>query len=152
MSSASNHSQKLLNVLQKMIQGEIPPPPIARLIGFKLVSIEPGQAVIEFEATERHANPMGTLHGGVLCDIADAAMGIAYASLLEAGESFTTLELKINFLKPIWRARLRAIGRVIKNGRTIGLVECDVLDEKDQLVAHATSTCMTLRGEQAQGR
>lgn len=95
---------------------------------------------------------MGTLHGGVLCDIADAAMGIAYSANLDDGESFTTLELKINFLKPIWKARLRAVGRVIKQGRTVGLVECDITNEKESLVAHATSTCMTLRDEQARGR
>jgi uncharacterized protein (TIGR00369 family) len=138
--------------MQKALRGEIPPPPVATLIGFALTSIEPGKAVIELEATERHANPMGTLHGGVLCDIADAAMGTAYASTLEEGETYTTLELKINFLRPIWNARLRAAGRVVKRGRTIGLVECDVLDDNQQLVARATSTCMTLRGEQAQGR
>jgi uncharacterized protein (TIGR00369 family) len=95
---------------------------------------------------------MGTLHGGVLCDVADAAMGIAFAATLGAGESFTTLELKINFLKPVWKARLKATGRVVKRGRVIGMVECDVTDEGDSLVARASSTCMVLRGEQAQGR
>ncbi len=140
------------DLLQKAVRGEIRPPPIATLIGFALTSIEPGKAVIELEATKRHANPMGTLHGGVLCDIADAAMGTAYASTLEEEETYTTLELKINFLKPIWNARLRAVGKVVKRGRTIGLVECDVTDDKDQLVARATSTCMTLRGDQARGR
>jgi len=143
---------KLLDVLQRAVRGESPPPPIATLIGFTLTSIGPGQAVIEFEATERHANPMGSLHGGVLCDIADAAMGMAYVSTLEEGETFATLELKINFLKPVWKARLKAVGRVIKGGRTIGLVECDVTEEQEQLVARASSTCMTLRGEQARGR
>ena len=143
---------KLLDLIQMALRGEVPPPPIATLIGFKLTAIEPGRAVVEFEATERHANPMGTLHGGVLCDIADAAMGMAYAATLEDGETFTTLEMKINFLKPVWNARLRAVGRVIKQGRTIGLVECDVTDEKANLVARAISTCMTLRGDQAQGR
>ncbi|HEX2715418.1 MAG TPA: PaaI family thioesterase, partial [Candidatus Acidoferrales bacterium] len=93
-----------------------------------------------------------TLHGGILCDIADAAMGVAYACTLEDGETFTTLEMKINFLKPIWKARLRAAARVVKQGRTIGLVECDVTDDKQSLVARASSTCMTLRGQQAQGR
>ena len=135
----------------QMMRGKVPPP-IAELIGFTMVSMGAGQAVIEFEATERHANPMGTLHGGVLCDIADAAMGMAYASTLDEGETFTTLELKINFLKPVWNAKLRAVGRVVKRGRTIGLVECDVLDEEDQLVARASSTCITLRGEKAEGR
>ena len=146
------NQRKLLNVAHLMMRGETPPLRIATLVGFQLTSIEPGQATFEYESTGQHANPMGTLHGGILCTIADSAMGMAYASLLEVGESFTTLEMKINFLKPIWQAKLRAIGRVIKNGRTIGLVECDILDEKDQLIAHATSTCMTLRGEQAQGR
>jgi len=95
---------------------------------------------------------MGTLHGGVLADIADAAMGIAYAARLDEGETFTTLELKINFVKPVWTGKLRAEGRVISGGRTVGLVECHVRDAKARLVAHATSTCMTLRGEAAAGR
>ena len=137
----------------RMVQREeIPPPPVARLIGFTLSDVEPGRAVITFDAEDRHANPMGTLHGGVLCDIADAAMGMAYAATLDANETYTTLELKINFLKSVRTGRLVATGRVVKGGRTIGLVECDVLDDKEQLVARASSTCMTLRGEQAVGR
>ncbi len=127
-------------------------PPVAHLVGFTIPSVEPGKAVVELEADERHTNPMGTLHGGILCDIADAAMGYACASLLQPGETFTTLELKINFLKPVWKSKLRAIGHVVKPGRTISLVECDVLDEQDKLVARASSTCMTLRDEQAQNR
>jgi len=143
---------KMLDLIQKALRGEAPPPPVATLIGFRLTEVEPGHAVIELEATERHANPMGTLHGGVLCDIADAAMGTAYASTLEEGETYTTLELKINFLKPVWTGKLRAVGRLVKGGRTIGLVECDVTDERERLVARASSTCMTLRGDQAHGR
>ena len=143
---------KMLDLLHSVLRGEVPPPPIATLIGFRLSSIEPGLATVEFEATGRHANPMGTLHGGILCDIADAAMGMAYASTLEEGETFTTLELKINFLKPIWNARLQATGKLVKGGRTIGLAECDVTDDKQELVARATSTYMTLRGEQGRGR
>ena len=143
---------KMLELAQAMISGDTPQPPVGRLIGFDLVSIEPGSAIIELQATESHRNPMGTLHGGILCDITDAAMGMAYASNLEEGESFTTLELKINFFKPIWNAQLRATGRVVKQGRTVGMVECDVTDEKGKLVARATCTCMTLRGTQAEGR
>jgi uncharacterized protein (TIGR00369 family) len=135
-----------------MLQGKAPPPPIAELVGFELVSIERGQAVIEILVSERHANPMGTLHGGVLCDVADAAMGMALASTLGDDETFTTLEMKINFLKPVWKAKLRAVGKIVKEGRTISLTECSLTDESQQLVAFATSTCMTLRGEQAQGR
>jgi uncharacterized protein (TIGR00369 family) len=142
----------MIDQIKRWLINETPPPPIAQLIGFRLVAVEPGESVIEFEAGETHANPMGTLHGGVLCDVADAAMGIAFVSTLDDGESFTTLELKINFLKPIWNARLKATGRVVKRGRVIGLVECDVTDEGGSLVARASSTCMVLRGEQAQGR
>ena len=128
------------------------PPPIMELLGIELISVGDGEAVMEMDASERHSNPMGTLHGGVLCDIADGAMGIAYYSTLAPGESFTTLELKINYLKPVWNAHLRASARMIKRGRSVGLVECDVVDEKGSLVAHATSTCMTLRGAEASGR
>jgi uncharacterized protein (TIGR00369 family) len=143
---------RMLDLIRMVQKGELPPPPIAALIGFTIRSIEPGHAVMEMEAGSQHANPMGTLHGGVLCDLADAAMGMAYASSLDEGETFTTLELKINFLKPVWTGRLVATGRVVKGGHTVGLVECDVHDDKDRLVARASSTCMTLRGEQAEGR
>ena len=143
---------KMLDLIQKALRGEAPPPPVATLIGFRLTEVEPGHAVIELEASERHANPMGTLHGGVLCDIADAAMGTAYASTLEEGETYTTLELKINFLKPVRNARLQAVGRVVRRGKTIGLVECAVTDERQSMVARASSTCRTLRGTQARGR
>lgn len=128
------------------------PPPVAGLIGFDLVSIEPGVARFELQIDERHANPMGTLHGGILCDLADAAMGMAYASLLRPGESFTTLELKINFLKPVWKTKLTAVAHVVRAGRTVGLVECDVFDEAESLVARASGTQMTLREETAKGR
>ena len=143
---------RMLDLIRMVQKGELPPPPIATLIGFTIRAIEPGHAVMEMEAGPQHANPMGTLHGGVLCDLADAAMGMAYASSLDEGETFTTLELKINFLKPVWTGRLVATGRVVKGGHTVGLVECDVHDDKDRLVARASSTCMTLRGEQAEGR
>jgi uncharacterized protein (TIGR00369 family) len=142
----------MLERIRQMARGEAEQPPIARLLGFRLTEIESGRAVIELEASEIHANPMGTLHGGVLCDIADAAMGLAYASTLDEDESFTTLELKINFLKPIWNAKLFAVASIIKKGRTVGLVECRVTDETGSLIAHSTSTCLTLRGEKAQGR
>jgi uncharacterized protein (TIGR00369 family) len=117
-----------------------------------MVEADPGRVVFELEVGPQHASPLGTVHGGVICDVADAAMGCAHASLLEDGESFTTLELKVNFLKPVWEGRLTAVGTVVKAGRTVGLTACDVTDESGSLVAHATSTCMTLRGEMAAGR
>jgi uncharacterized protein (TIGR00369 family) len=142
----------LLDRVRAMIAGTSPPPPVADLVGFRIIEAEPGRAVFVLDAGPQHANPMGTLHGGILCDLADAAMGIAYASTLEEGESFTTLELKINFFKPIWTARLTATARLVKRGKTVGMTECDVVDEKGSLVARASSTCMTLSGKMAEGR
>jgi uncharacterized protein (TIGR00369 family) len=141
-----------LERLQAMIEGKIEPPPVAELVGIRLVSAEHGRTVFELEAGPQHANPMGTLHGGILCDVADAALGTAWVSTLADGESFTTLELKINFLRPVWTGTLRAEGRVVHGGRTIGMTECDVTDADGRLVARATSTLLTLRGEAAAGR
>lgn len=143
---------RLIERFTAMVNGEASAAPVGKLIGFRPTSIEPGKAVFELEAGPQHANPMGTLHGGVVCDVADAAMGTAYASTLGEGESFTTLELKINFLRPFWTGLLVATGRVVKSGRTIGLTECDVTDAQGRLVARAMSTCMTLRGEPSEGR
>lgn len=126
--------------------------PIAQLIGFDASEISGGRAVVTLAAGKQHANPMGTLHGGVLCDIADAAMGMAFASTLAADESFTTVELKINFFRPVWEARLRAEGKVVRRGSTVGYVECEITDEQGRLVAKASSTCMALKGENAKGR
>jgi uncharacterized protein (TIGR00369 family) len=126
--------------------------PVARLIGFEVKEIADGRAIVTLAAGSQHANPMGTLHGGVLCDIADASMGMAFASTLTPGESFTTIELKINFFRPVWEARLRAEGKVVRRGSTIGYIECEVTDEGGRLVAKASSTCMALKGERAKRR
>src|SRR5215468_3040333 len=116
--------------------------PVARLIGFEAKEIASGRATVWLAAGPQHANPMGTLHGGILCDIADAAMGMAFASTLGPKESFTTVELKINFFRPVWQAQLTAEGVVVQRGRTVGFVECTVTDEENHLIAKASSTCM----------
>ena len=128
------------------------PPPVAELLGVDLVSGGDGLCTMKLEAEGRHSNPMGTIHGGILCDLADAAMGMAFFSTLEPGESFTTLELKINFLRPFWTGTLLAHGKVVHRGKTVGMTECDVVDDQGRLVARATSTCLALRGEAAEGR
>jgi len=135
----------ILEFAQKLRRGEAPPPPIGRLLGLVLKAVEPGRAVFEMEADERHHNPMGTLHGGIYCDLADAAMGYAYAATLAEGETFTTVELKINFLRAVRKATLTAEAKVVKAGSTVGYVECDVRDQTGKLVARAASTCINLR-------
>jgi uncharacterized protein (TIGR00369 family) len=131
--------------LQRILAGEDSGAPVSKLIGFRITSVEAGRVHVELEAGPQHSSPPGTLHGGILCDIADAAMGMALFSLLEDGQSFATVELKINFLKPVWSGLLTAVGTVVKAGRTITLCDCRVTDEGGSLVAYATCTQMTLR-------
>jgi uncharacterized protein (TIGR00369 family) len=126
--------------------------PVAKLIGFELAEAGDGRAVVTLEAGPQHTNPMGTMHGGILCDIADTAMGIAFTSTLAASESFTTVELKINFFRPVWKAQLRAEGKVVRRGKTVGYVECEISDENGRAIAKASSTCLVLRGVDAKGR
>jgi len=128
------------------------PPPVAELIGFERLTFGEGKCTMRLEAGEQHSNPMGTIHGGILCDLADGAMGMAFFSTCAEGESFTTLELRINFLRPFWTGTLLAHGKVVHRGRTVGMTECDVVDGKDRLIARASSTCLALRGEAAEGR
>ena len=126
--------------------------PVGELIGFKIIEAGDGRAVVTLEAGPQHANPMGTLHGGILCDIADAAMGVAFNSTLASTESFTTVELKINFFRPVWKAKLRAEGKIVRRGKTVGYVECEIADENGRAIAKASSTCLVLRGPDAKGR
>jgi len=129
------------------------PPAIAGTLGFRLIEIGPGTATMELMAdTEVHANPMGTIHGGVLCDIADAAIGTAHATSLKEDESFTSIDLQINFFRPVWNGRIRAIAKPVNVGRQVSRYVCDILRDDDKLVAQVSSTVMTLRGDQASGR
>jgi uncharacterized protein (TIGR00369 family) len=142
----------ILDRARQMIAGDLPPAPFPSLVGMTLTAIEPGRARMEMTVDARHTNPMGTLHGGVPCTLADSAMGLAYAATLAEGESFTTLDLKINFLRPFWSGRLIADGIVVQRGRTVGLTECSITDDQGRLIARAMSTCMTLRDDMAKGR
>src|SRR5262245_44524608 len=99
-----------------MVSGERELFPIARLLGMTMKEIEPGRAVLARPTDGRHHNPLGTLHGGIYCDLADAAMGWAYAATLGEGESFTTIELKINFLRAVRQGTITAEAKVVKAG------------------------------------
>jgi uncharacterized protein (TIGR00369 family) len=143
---------RLLDGMERLLRGEAEPPPVATLLGIRLEAFAPGEARVTLEAGRQHTNPMGTVQGGVLAALADGAMGWAYMTTLGEGESYTTLEVKVNFLRPVWAGRLEARARVKNAGRTVGLVECDVLDPEGKLVAHGVATCLVLRGEQAAGR
>jgi uncharacterized protein (TIGR00369 family) len=137
-------SSVIASVRALLARGE-PAFPLAGLVGFIVTVIERGRVVVECEAGKQHTNPMGTVHGGVLCTLADTAMGLAHASILTPEESYATVDLKINFLKPVRREKVRAVGKVVKAGKTLVLLECDVFNARDELVARALSTSMTLR-------
>ncbi len=135
----------LRDLIAAMARGEVPPPPVAELVGLQLVSAEPDAAVMELAVEPRHHNPMGALQGGILATLADGAMGYAFAAGLGEGEGFTTIGLHVDYVKGVQEGTIRASARVVRRGRTIGLVECDVTDGDGSLLARASSTCMTLR-------
>jgi uncharacterized protein (TIGR00369 family) len=138
--------------MEELLSGKIPPPTVCTSLGMTMVRGGEGTAEFQYTADGRHANPMGTLHGGILCDLADGAMGLALACTLAEGESFTTLELKINFLRPVWNATLTAKARTVSRGKTVALMACDIHDDKGRHVAAVSATQMILSGEMAKGR
>ena len=143
---------RMLDGMEALLRGEVPPPAAATLLGMRLASFAAGEALVELDATGAHGNPMGTVQGGILGALADAAMGWAFMTTLGEDESYTTVEMKVNFLRAVRTGRISARARVKNAGRTLGLVECDVVDASDTLVAHAVSTCMILRTSSPDGR
>jgi len=135
-----------LNVYQRyiedLIQGKVSPPPIAQLLGLKVTDFCEGCTTVEMEATNKLWNPMNTLHGGVYCDLADIAMGFSFLTTLNKDELFTTVDLRINYLKPVTTGKLIATSKIIKRGKRLGYVECEIVNEQGKLVAKASSTCI----------
>jgi len=134
----------MLETGRAIIRGERDTFGVARLVGLVFRELAPGRAVFSLQVDDRHHNPMGTLHGGVYADLADAAMGWAYAATLADGEAFTTVEMKVNFLRAVRDGLLTATATVVKAGATLAYVECDVTDDQGRLVAKAASTCLKL--------
>jgi uncharacterized protein (TIGR00369 family) len=121
-----------------------------KTLGARITEAEPGRVVLELEAGPEHRHGGGVVQGGVITQIADAAMGMSLATLQEDGMWNTTIELKINFIRPVISGRIRAVGRVVEMKRTLLFGEADVLDSNGRLVAKATSTCMPV--PEGQGR
>jgi uncharacterized protein (TIGR00369 family) len=134
--------------LVAMQHGELAPPPAATLLGMVLDEVEPGRTVFSMLADELYENPMGTMHGGIVATLVDTAMGCALSSQLSADAGFTTLELKTNFVRAITPAtgRIYAEGTVVHAGGRVATTEARVHDANGALYAHATSTCLILRG------
>ncbi|QXI26048.1 PaaI family thioesterase [Pseudomonas vanderleydeniana] len=156
------HPLPVLDYLQRQLDSTLAaddathmryPTAISRLLGFRLVAIGEATATLELDADAAlHGNQQGTVHGGLLCELADAAIGTAHSTLMRETESFTSIDLKATFLRPVWQSRLIARARAVHQGRTISHYLCEIEREDGKLVASVSSTVMTLRDEQARGR
>jgi uncharacterized protein (TIGR00369 family) len=135
-----------LQAMHAIVAGDAPAPPIAELVGFDLVEVGEGHASFALDPAERHYNPLGTVHGGIAATLLDSAMGCAVHTTLGEGESYTTLELKVNFVRAITEAtgRVVASGSVIHRGGRVATAEARLADEDGRLLAHATSTCLIM--------
>jgi uncharacterized protein (TIGR00369 family) len=133
-----------LAFLKAIIAGKEPQPPFSELLDFHLAEAEKGRAAFEGMPAFNLYNPIGTVHGGFAATLLDSALGCAIFSTLAKGETWTTLELKVNFVRAMTKdtGRVRAEGRVIHRGRTMATSEGDLKDSAGKLYAHATTTCM----------
>ncbi len=129
------------------------PTPISLTLGIGLVEAGTGTATVKIDASkEIHGNQQGTVHGGLICELADAAIGTAHSTTIAEGESFTSIELKINFYRPVFNSVLLATAKPLQSGNTISHYICEVTRDDGKVVAIVTSTVMTLKGDKALGR
>jgi uncharacterized protein (TIGR00369 family) len=137
-----------LECLRAIRDGELPPPPIAALLGMRLAEVEDGRAVFECLPGEQHYNPIGVVHGGLAMTLLDSAMTCAVQTRAPAGTGFTTVEAKTNFVRPITAATgpIRAIGTLLHAGSRLATAEGRIVDAAGKLYAHATTTCIVLNG------
>lgn len=134
--------------LQGMIEGRVPPPPVAEMASSRLVSAGDGEAVFRCLPDESWLNPLGLVHGGLLCTLLDSAMGVAVQSTQPVGHGYATIELKVSFLKPVTfdGTGLEARGRVLRVGRRVAFAEAHAFDGQGALVGHATSSLARVSG------
>ena len=138
---------QLSKYVEKWLAGDLELAPITALLGVRPVSLGEGEAKIELTASERLHNAMRTVHGGIFCDLADVAMGAALATVTAEGESFSTLQLQMSYFLPVVEGRLSAHARVVRRGRAVAHLECDLEDGEGRLVARATSVCSMRQAE-----
>lgn len=151
-----------LDYLQHQLAGTLPagatsemkyPTAISKLLGLRITGIDKAYARLEMDAdADIHGNQQGTVHGGLLSELADATIGTAHSTIIEEGETFTSIDLRISFFRPVWKSVLSATARPVQHGRTITHYQCEISREDGKLVAVAAGTIMTLRGMVANGR
>ncbi|HEY7813702.1 MAG TPA: PaaI family thioesterase [Nakamurella sp.] len=133
-----------LEFLRAMVEGRVPSPPISSTLDFADFTVEPGTVTVELDPAEFHMNPLGTVHGGVIAALLDTACGCAVHTTLPAGTGYTSLDLNTRFLRPVraGAGRIRCVGKVLTAGSRTATAEARILDTRDRLLAHATSTCL----------
>lgn len=136
-----------LEYLQRMIAGEVPPPPIARLMNFQAIEVAEGRAVFQTEPAEFHYNPIGMVHGGLAATLLDSAFGCAVQTTLPADVGYTTLEIKVNYIRPmtVETGVVRCEANVVHTGKTTAIAEGRIVDKNGKLYAHGTTTCLIFR-------
>ncbi|PJJ66459.1 PaaI family thioesterase [Chryseobacterium geocarposphaerae] len=152
----------ILDYLNKLIKREITdgmhthmqyPTPISKTLGIQIVEAGLGTATVQINATkEKHSNQQGTIHGGLLCELADAAIGTAHSTVIQEGETFTSVELKVNFYRPVFEDILTATASPLHSGKNLSHYQCDIFRSDGKKAAMITSTVMTLRGDEAKVR
>ncbi len=136
-----------LEYLRAMQNGEVPPAPIGVLMNMQVAEIEEGRVVFSVEPAEYHYNPIGTIHGGLAATLLDSSMGCAVQTMLPAGVGYTTLEIKVNYIRSMTRdtGTVYSEGKIIYTGGRIATAEGRITDASGKLYAHATTTCIILR-------
>jgi len=148
----AGHGVSGLEFLQRIVRGELPAPPFARLLNFDLVEVSEGHAVFAVDPEEYHYNPIGVVHGGLAATLLDSAMGCAVHSKLPPGAGYTTLEIKVNFIRAmtVETGRVRCEAKIVHSGARTATAEGRIVDEAGKLYAHGTTTCLILSHEKAQ--
>ena len=146
--TADLDSKSGLEMMQLIAGGELPPPPIATLLGMELEEVGDGSAAFTLEPDERMLNPIGSIHGGIAATLLDSCMGCAVHTTLPSGAGYTTAQLNLHYLRSMQpgMGRVRAIGTVLHRGRRQSTAEAKLLDAHGKLLAHGTTTCLILAG------
>ncbi len=146
MTAAAGSTLSGLDFLRAIRDGKLPPPPIAELMNFTMREIEPGRVLFECEPDESAYNPIGVVHGGLVCTLADTVAACAVHTTLESGMAYTSIDLNVSYLRPVTATSgvLRATGRVTKPGRRVAYSAAEIVDGAGKLVATATSSCLVM--------
>ncbi|SKA32475.1 uncharacterized domain 1-containing protein [Enhydrobacter aerosaccus] len=133
-----------LTLARGIMEGRLPAPPIARTLGFGISEVEAGRVVFGYEPVADHYNPLGSIHGGIAATLLDSVMGFSVHTTLKAGSSYTTVEIKINYVRAMTpnTGKVRAEGKIINVGSRIATAEGRLTDSTGRLLAHGTTTCL----------